>query len=353
MASAAVLRGALLRGVVEAARAALDARASSIALVDPRTGDLVFEAVAGGGGRSCSARISAPTRASPATSCRRARRSMIDDLAREPRFAHDIAVETGYTPEALYASPRSRSAGPSSACCRCSTPAAAAGRRRGRARGAVHARRRRARAQRRARRRPRLTGRGRPGPLASATLGRRRRLPHDPAPSPAIGGSDRFVPLTDMAKEPIPTSRLRRSATVGRLAAEQAARQLGTRAANLTRDEQRAAGGARPPAGRDRRADRRRAGDDEGRRDEARPGHVVPRRRPRPARVPRAVPGQARRAARRRAEGRLQGHEEGHRAGVRREDRGRLRDASTRSRSPRRRSARSTARASRTGATSR
>ncbi|MFL5975437.1 MAG: ABC1 kinase family protein [Solirubrobacterales bacterium] len=43
-----------------------------------------------------------------------------------------------------------------------------------------------------------------------------------------------------MAKEPIPTSRLRRSATVGRLAAEQAARQLGTRAANLTRDDQRA-----------------------------------------------------------------------------------------------------------------
>jgi predicted unusual protein kinase regulating ubiquinone biosynthesis (AarF/ABC1/UbiB family) len=44
-----------------------------------------------------------------------------------------------------------------------------------------------------------------------------------------------------MAKDPIPTSRLRRSATVGRLAAEQAARQFGTRAANLTRSEQRAA----------------------------------------------------------------------------------------------------------------
>jgi predicted unusual protein kinase regulating ubiquinone biosynthesis (AarF/ABC1/UbiB family) len=43
-----------------------------------------------------------------------------------------------------------------------------------------------------------------------------------------------------MAKEPIPTSRLRRSATVGRLAAEQAARQLGTRAANITRSEERA-----------------------------------------------------------------------------------------------------------------
>jgi predicted unusual protein kinase regulating ubiquinone biosynthesis (AarF/ABC1/UbiB family) len=40
-----------------------------------------------------------------------------------------------------------------------------------------------------------------------------------------------------MPKEPIPTSRLRRSATVGRLAAEQAARQIGTRAANLARDD--------------------------------------------------------------------------------------------------------------------
>ncbi|MDX6722984.1 MAG: hypothetical protein QOD73_1388 [Solirubrobacteraceae bacterium] len=43
-----------------------------------------------------------------------------------------------------------------------------------------------------------------------------------------------------MAKEPIPTSRLRRSATLGRLAAEQGARQLGTRAANLTRNEEQA-----------------------------------------------------------------------------------------------------------------
>jgi predicted unusual protein kinase regulating ubiquinone biosynthesis (AarF/ABC1/UbiB family) len=39
-------------------------------------------------------------------------------------------------------------------------------------------------------------------------------------------------------KKPIPTSRLRRSATVGRLAAEQAVRQVGTRAANLTRSDE-------------------------------------------------------------------------------------------------------------------
>ena len=41
-------------------------------------------------------------------------------------------------------------------------------------------------------------------------------------------------------KKPIPTSRLRRSATVGRLAAGQAVRQAGTRAANLTRSDEEA-----------------------------------------------------------------------------------------------------------------
>jgi predicted unusual protein kinase regulating ubiquinone biosynthesis (AarF/ABC1/UbiB family) len=41
-----------------------------------------------------------------------------------------------------------------------------------------------------------------------------------------------------MPRDRIPTSRVRRSATVGRLAAGQAVRQFGTRAANLTRDEE-------------------------------------------------------------------------------------------------------------------
>ncbi len=40
-----------------------------------------------------------------------------------------------------------------------------------------------------------------------------------------------------MARENIPTSRVRRTATVGRLAATEAVKQFGTRAANLTRDE--------------------------------------------------------------------------------------------------------------------
>ena len=41
-----------------------------------------------------------------------------------------------------------------------------------------------------------------------------------------------------MAREKIPTSRVRRTATVGRLAAGEAVKQFGTRAANVTRSEE-------------------------------------------------------------------------------------------------------------------
>jgi GAF domain-containing protein len=103
--SAATLRAALLRGVVEAARAALDARAASIALVDSRTRDLVFEAVAGGGGPEL---LGASFRADQGIAghvVQTGTALAIDDLAHDPRFARDIAVETGYQPEALAAAP--------------------------------------------------------------------------------------------------------------------------------------------------------------------------------------------------------------------------------------------------------
>jgi adenylate cyclase len=105
VATAATLRAALLRGVVDAARAALDARAASIALVAPHTGDLVFEAVAGGGGPEL---LGAQFRADQGIAGHVVQTGtplLIDDLAREPRFAQDIAVETGYEPEGLYAAP--------------------------------------------------------------------------------------------------------------------------------------------------------------------------------------------------------------------------------------------------------
>jgi Nif-specific regulatory protein len=99
------VRAALLRGVADAARAALDARAASIALVDPRTGDLVFEAVAGGGGPEL---LGASFRADEGIAGHVVQSGvalLVDDLARDPRFAHDIAVEIGYEPDALAAAP--------------------------------------------------------------------------------------------------------------------------------------------------------------------------------------------------------------------------------------------------------
>src|SRR3954467_15338108 len=105
MASAETVRGALLRGIAEAARAALDARATSIALLDERTGDLVFEAVAGGGGPEL---LGASFRADQGIAghvVQTGTALAIDDLSRDARFAHDIAGETGYQPEALAAGP--------------------------------------------------------------------------------------------------------------------------------------------------------------------------------------------------------------------------------------------------------
>jgi phosphoserine phosphatase RsbU/P len=105
MAQARAARAALLRGVADAARAALDARAASITLVDPRTGDLVFEAVAGGGGPEL---LGAHFRADEGIAGHVAQSGttlIVDDLARDPRFAQNIAVETGYEPDALAAAP--------------------------------------------------------------------------------------------------------------------------------------------------------------------------------------------------------------------------------------------------------
>jgi GAF domain-containing protein len=105
VASAATLRAALLRGVVDAARAALDARAASIALLDPRTGDLVFEAVAGGGGAELLGAAFRPDQGIAGHVVRTGATLTVEDLQRDPRWAQDIAVETGYQPEALAAAP--------------------------------------------------------------------------------------------------------------------------------------------------------------------------------------------------------------------------------------------------------
>src|SRR3954467_10643865 len=105
MASAETVRGALLRGIAEAARAALDARATSIALLDERTGDLVFEAVAGGGGPELLGASFRPDQGIAGHVVQTGATLTVADRQRDPRWAQDIAVEPGYQPEALAAAP--------------------------------------------------------------------------------------------------------------------------------------------------------------------------------------------------------------------------------------------------------
>ena len=145
-------------------------------------------------------------------------------------------------------------------------------------------------ARRRLRRRPQGVG-----PLA------RRVRRHRPGLARRSVSSRRTDASRYVAKDKIPTSRVGRTAKIGGLAAGQAIRQAGTRAANVARSDEgkKAALERRHIEAAEQIVDR--AGDDEGRRDEGRAGDVVPRRRPRARGVPRGVPAQARRAARRRA----------------------------------------------------
>ena len=80
-----------------------------------------------------------------------------------------------------------------------------------------------------------------------------------------------------MAKDSIPTGRLRRTARIGGLAGGTAARSYAARAADLTRSEEKRQAGRRAASGADGRAHPRRARPDEGRRDEDRPGGLVRR----------------------------------------------------------------------------
>ncbi|WP_424210943.1 GAF domain-containing protein [Streptomyces sp. BI20] len=95
----------LLRSIVEVARHAFGAAASSIFLVDPDTGELVFEAVAGeGDDRLVGTRFPAGTGiagwvvASGQT-------MLVDDLRESKHFAGDAAESTGYVPNSIMAAP--------------------------------------------------------------------------------------------------------------------------------------------------------------------------------------------------------------------------------------------------------
>jgi len=96
---------ALLAAIVEVARSIFGAKASSIVLLDEETDELVFEAVVGEGedtllgvrypaGKGISGWVLA-TRTP----------LVIEDVRQDPRFASDVAEDTGYVPKGLMAAP--------------------------------------------------------------------------------------------------------------------------------------------------------------------------------------------------------------------------------------------------------
>jgi GAF domain-containing protein len=96
---------ALLRSVVEVARAIFAARASSVLLLDEEANELVFEAVVGEGEESLlGMRFPAGTGVAGWVLATRTP-LVIEDVRRDPRFAKDVAEGTGYVPEGLMAVP--------------------------------------------------------------------------------------------------------------------------------------------------------------------------------------------------------------------------------------------------------
>jgi GAF domain-containing protein len=95
----------LLQSVVEVARAIFGARAASVFLHDDETDELVFEAVAGEGAESLiGTRVPSSTGIAGWTLVTR-QPLVIEDLTQDPRFARDVAEQTGYVPQGLMSVP--------------------------------------------------------------------------------------------------------------------------------------------------------------------------------------------------------------------------------------------------------
>jgi GAF domain-containing protein len=96
---------ALLRSIVEVARAIFFASASSILLLDEETDELVFAAVAGEGEETLlGTRIPSSTGVAGWVLVTR-QALVIDDVGKDPRFSREAAERTGYVPKDLMSAP--------------------------------------------------------------------------------------------------------------------------------------------------------------------------------------------------------------------------------------------------------
>jgi GAF domain-containing protein len=96
---------ALLSAIVEVARSIFGAKASSILLLDEQTDELVFEAVVGEGEETLlGARFPAGRGIAGWVLATRTP-LVIEDVQQDPRFASDVAEDSGYVPSGLMAAP--------------------------------------------------------------------------------------------------------------------------------------------------------------------------------------------------------------------------------------------------------
>jgi len=96
---------ALLAAIVEVARSIFGARASSILLLDEETGELVFEAVVGEGEDTLLGTRFPAGKGIAGWVLATQTPLVIEDVQQDPRFAQDVAEDTGYVPSGLMAAP--------------------------------------------------------------------------------------------------------------------------------------------------------------------------------------------------------------------------------------------------------
>ena len=96
---------ALLGAIVEVARSIFGARASSILLFDEETEELVFEAVVGEGEESLLGMRFPAGKGIAGWVLATRTPLVIEDVRQDPRFASDVAEDTGYVPSGLMAAP--------------------------------------------------------------------------------------------------------------------------------------------------------------------------------------------------------------------------------------------------------
>ena len=95
----------LLQAIVEVARAIFGARAASIMLLDEGTAELVFEAVTGEGEDTLVGRRIPSGTGIAGWVAQSGQPLVVEDVARDPRFAVQEARRTGYVPKGLMAVP--------------------------------------------------------------------------------------------------------------------------------------------------------------------------------------------------------------------------------------------------------